>query len=394
LDLNGFKRINDVYGHAAGDQTLMIVAQRILGAARDGDLVARLGGDEFAIVATQMPSSESATGLALRVIAALEKPIVAGQVEHRISAGVGFCLLPYPSASADETLRRADVALYKAKKEGQSALRCFDDDLDRQVRERDYLERQLRHALGAGDIQPHFQPLVDLGTERIVAFECLARWSHSTLGDVPPERFIAVAEDMGLIRSLTDHLLTTACRVASAWPAHIGLSINLSPIDLKDSSRGDQILDIVRHSGLSPRRLEVEITESALVRDMEAARTVLEALRTAGVSIALDDFGTGYSSLYHLRNFKIDKIKIDRSFVRDLSDGREKPEIAAALIGLGAGLGLTVTAEGIEKPSDERRLRTLGCQQGQGFLFSKAVPAEETLTLLRAPSSGARIVVA
>ncbi|GGD70250.1 putative bifunctional diguanylate cyclase/phosphodiesterase [Caballeronia grimmiae] len=378
IDLNGFKRINDVFGHGAGDQALVTTAQRVLSAIRDGDMVARIGGDEFVIVAMQLPSSESATGLALRVLEALGKPTMIAGVEQRLSAGIGICLLPFDGATPDETLRRADVALYKAKTTGQSTLRFFDDALDKQVRERDELEREFRRALAACEIQPFFQPIVDLETSKIIGFEALARWRHATLGEIPPERFVAVAEDIGLITTLSDQLLSMSCKAALTWPEHVRLSFNLSPVELRDINRGQSLLDLIAKNGLSPKRLEVEITESALVRDMNAARCVLGTLRDAGISIALDDFGTGYSSLYHLRNFKLDRIKIDRSFVQSMQKERESAEIVAALVGLGTGLGLAVTAEGIEGTTEEDRLRDLGCAQGQGFLFSRAVSAAET----------------
>jgi len=387
LDLNGFKRINDVFGHSAGDQTLIIVGQRLLAAVREGDLVARLGGDEFAIIAMQLSSSESATSLALRVLESFSQPIVVADTQHRIGAGVGVCLLPFARTTPDEALRRADVALYKGKRPGDSPMRFFDDARDQQARERDVLEREFRLALASHAIEPFFQPLVDLKTNRIVGFEALARWSHKSMGTIAPERFIAIAEDTGLISELTHQLLRAACETACNWPDGIFLSFNVSAVELRDRELGRRILEILEYTGLAPARLEIEITESALVRDLEAAREVLSRLREAGISIALDDFGTGYSSLYHLRNFKLDKIKIDRSFVHNMATERESAAIVAALIGLGNGLGLTVTAEGIEQSSEEARLLGLGCQQGQGFLFSEAVSAHDAIALFAAETS-------
>jgi diguanylate cyclase (GGDEF)-like protein len=381
LDLNGFKRINDAFGHGAGDQTLIVVGQRLLLAVRESDLVARLGGDEFAIVATQLPSRESATSLALRILEGLSHPVVVGNVAHQIGVGIGICLIPFDAGTPDEALRRADVALYKAKTESTSALRFFDDAMDQQVRERDMLEREFRHAFADRKIQPFFQPLVDLKTDRIVGFEALARWTHPTMGPIAPERFIAIAEDTGMIGPLTDQLLRVACEAARGWPEGIFLSFNVSAVELRDRTLGPRILEILKQTGLAPSRFEVEITESALVRDLEVAKEVLSKLRDAGVSIALDDFGTGYSSLYHLRNFKLDKIKIDRSFVQHMGAERESAEIVAALIGLGRGLGLTITAEGIEQSTEEAKLLGSGCQLGQGFLFGEAVSAEDTMAL-------------
>jgi EAL domain-containing protein (putative c-di-GMP-specific phosphodiesterase class I) len=244
------------------------------------------------------------------------------------------------------------------------------------------MERELRAAVAAGGIHPEFQPLVDLSTKRIVGFEALARWHHSALGEIPPERFIPIAEDCGLIGNLSDQLLRRACHAAKDWPSDVALAFNISPLQLKDRTLGLRILAILGEAGLSPGRLELEITESALVRDLTAAQETLGALRETGVRIALDDFGTGYSSLYHLRNFKLDKIKIDRSFVGGMASERESAEIVTALIGLGQGLGFTVTAEGIEQSGQQSELIAKGCQQGQGFLYGEAVSAEKAKTLL------------
>ena len=387
LDLNGFKQINDVYGHPVGDEALIVVGQRLLASVRNGDLVARLGGDEFAILARHLSGAEGATGIAMRIAAELANPIPAERLTHRIDTGIGICLFPFPGCSAGEIMRRADVALYKAKTDRRTATRFFDDEMDRYVRERETMERELRKAVAAEDIRPEFQPLVDLTTKQIIGFEALARWDHKELGEIPPERFIPIAEDCGLIGELGDQLLRRACRAASDWPAHVTLAFNISPVQLRDRTLGLRILSILGETGISPQRLELEITESALVHDLTAAQETLGALRDVGVRIALDDFGTGYSSLYHLRNFKLDKIKIDRSFVANMSSERESAEIVTALVGLGQGLGFTVTAEGIEQSAQQSELITKGCQQGQGFLFGKAVPAEQAKALFAAPQS-------
>jgi diguanylate cyclase (GGDEF)-like protein len=381
LDLNGFKQINDVYGHAAGDEALILIGERLLGALRQGDIVARLGGDEFAIVAQHLAGAEAATGVALRISEALAEPFKIGPLVRRIDTGIGICLFPFEGHSPEEIMRRADVALYKAKTERNTALRFFDDDMDRYVRERDFMEHALRAAIAAGEIEPFYQPLVDLQSKDVIGFEALARWTHADLGPIPPERFIPLAEDCGLIRELSDQLLRSACRAAVTWPAHVTLAFNISPVQLQDRGLGLRILAILGETGLSPRRLELEITESALVRDMGAAQEVLGALRQVGVRIALDDFGTGYSSLYHLRNFKLDKIKIDRSFIESMHVERESAEIVNALVGLGRGLGFTITAEGIQKSDQEAELLAKGCQQGQGFLFGHAISADEAAAL-------------
>jgi len=378
MDLNGFKRINDVYGHGAGDEILTNVAVRLKQAAREGDLVARLGGDEFVILARQLAGAEEATSIALRVIEELNEPITIDSISHQIGVGIGIALIPQDGQNETEIMRKADIALYRAKAESDSALRFFEVEMDALVRERDVMERELRAAISSETVQPYYQPLIDLRTKQVIGFEALARWTHPTLGNVSPDRFIPVAESGGLMNELSDHLLRQAARAATQWPDDLTLSFNISPSQLKDRTLGLRILAILGETGLSPRRLEIELTESALVSDLEGAQLLLEALRDAGVRIALDDFGTGYSSFYHLRNFKIDKIKIDRSFVDAMNDELEVSVLVRALLGLGHGLGLTVTAEGVEQPAQAAALLEQGCQQAQGYLYAHAMPAADT----------------
>jgi len=382
LDLNGFKRVNDVFGHGAGDEVLINVGARLTRAIRFGDMVARLGGDEFAILATQLAGPEAATGLALRIIEELQEPIIASGHEHAIASAIGIALTPQDSKDPADLMRKADIALYRAKEQGRSAMRFFEPDMDAHVRERDDLERALRDAVASGAIHPHYQPLVDLKSGKVREFEALARWSDPARGEIAPERFIPIAEDIGLIVALTDSLLMQACSDATKWPADVRLAFNISPVLLRDPGFGLRLLALLGKAGLSPHRLEIEITESALVRDLEAAQKALGGLREAGIRIALDDFGTGYSSLYHLRNFKLDKIKIDRSFVGDMTSNRDSEAIVRALVGLGSGLGLEVTAEGVETEEQKRLLSNQGCDQVQGFLYSEAVSSEAALRLL------------
>lgn len=382
LDLNGFKSINDVFGHPTGDLVLQEVGLRLVGISREsGHQIARLGGDEFGIVATHLMGSEDASGLAWRAIETLSIPVQVGATEHTIGAGVGIALFPRDGKTAEEIVRRADVALYRAKLELRSNLRFFEEEMDVQVRERAMIETELRRAIAVGQIEPYYQPIVELGTERVVGFEALARWHHPTLGDVPPERFIPIAEGSGLIRELSERLLRTACVQACRWPAGTMLSFNVSPVELRDPAFGLRVLSILGESGLSPDRLELEITENTLVRDLSSAEEALGSLRAAGVRIALDDFGTGYSSLYHLRKFKIDRIKIDRSFVEAMMREDQSAAIIRAMLGLGHGLGVQITAEGIETTTQREALIGEGCGQGQGFLFSRALPAAETEAL-------------
>ena len=382
MDLNGFKRINDIHGHPVGDEVLIHVANRLSQAVRHGDVVARLGGDEFAILAHHLSGPEAATGLALRIIDGLTAPITVGSNQHQVGVAVGIALAPRDADTREEILRKADIAQYRAKAEGRSALSFFEEQMDAQVRERDRLERALRAAIGSDRLRPFYQPLIDLKSGDIIGFEALARWTDPVLGEIEPARFIPLAEDVGLIGPLTDDLLARACRDAVQWPTKLTLSFNISPGQLHDKTLGLRVLAILAEAGLAPQRLEIEITESALVRDMEAAQAILGSLREAGIRIALDDFGTGYSSLYHLRNFKLDKIKIDRSFIESMAFDKESAAIVKALIGLGSGLSLTVTAEGVEDTAQQALLAAQGCTQGQGFLYSRALPAAEALALV------------
>ena len=387
LDLNGFKRVNDVHGHPVGDEVLIGVAARLKASVRENDMVARLGGDEFAVLAPHLAGPDAAASIALRIVEQLKDPILANGGRHQVSTAIGISLIPQDGHDQAEVMRKADIALYRAKGQGGAALRFFEEHMDEAIRERDRIERALREAVARGEVVSHYQPLVDLDSGQIIGFEALARWTHAELGPIEPSRFIPIAEDCGLIGELTDSLLTKAARDAAAWPPHVRLSVNVSPVLLRDVGFGLRVMTILAQSGLPPTRLEVEITESALVQDMDAAQFTLGALRDAGVRIALDDFGTGYSSLYHLRNFKLDAIKIDRSFVEAMATDPDSAAIVKALIGLGAGLSLAVTAEGVESDEQQGMLAAQGCSTAQGYLFSRAVPAEAALALLTAPQS-------
>lgn len=389
LDLNGFKQINDIHGHGAGDETLMIVAQRLLAGAREVDVVARIGGDEFAILALHVSGVEAAASIARRVIDELDMPIMLGGAKRELGVAVGICLLPFDDATGDETLRRADIALYRAKEERKSALRFFDAELDRQIRERDKMEQLLRAAVARGELKPRFQPLVDLKTKAVVGFEMLAYWRDPELGEVPRERFIPIAEDCGLLPELTDQLLGASCRTARAWPANVMLSFNVTSAQLKDPALGLRILGILGQSGLPGHRLEIEIAESILVHDFDAAQEALGSLRGSGVRLTLDGFGAGYSSLYHLRNFKLDKLKIDESFIRAMGSKSESAAIVKGLVGLGRGLGLTISAEGVSDRGQEEALLATGCDQAQGGFFGREVLPEETATFFAGSAASA-----
>jgi diguanylate cyclase (GGDEF)-like protein len=387
LDLNGFKQINDVHGHGVGDEVLIITAQRLFGAMRDGDLVARLGGDEFAILALHLTSAEAATNVALRVIDALATPISTGNTKHQIGSGIGISLIPEDASTPEQALRKADLALYRAKEERRSAVRFFEDEMDKRVQERQWLEQELRAAVASGGIQTYFQASVDLRTKAIVGFEALPRWIHPSFGEITSDRFIPIAEECGLIHELADQILRQACMAAVQWPSDVVLSIDVLSSQLKDKKLKNRIIDILWESGLPPEQLEIQITESALVRNLEGAQDILGGLRESGVKIALDNFGTGYSSLYHLRNFKLDKIKIDTSLIRGMISEQESGVIVRALVGLAQGLGLTVAADGIQDSEHQASLVHTGCEQGQSYLYSDPVPAQLTLGVIQEASS-------
>jgi len=384
LDLNRFKVINDVYGHPVGDQVLTVVADRIKGCVRRHvDVVARLGGDEFAIVATHLFGVEEATSIALRVVEALKDPVRVGENEHTVGIGIGIAFFPQDADGQSELVRRADIALYRAKAERGSAVKFFLAEMDEQVRARAALEGALRHAVSTGDIKVHYQPQIDLNTGILTGFEALARWQHAEWGDIPPERFIPIAEECGVINALGAHVLREACREAATWEGTPLVSVNVSPVQLHLPDFANGVTRILTETGLPPSRLELEITENTLVRDLQAAQAALSGLRQMGVRIALDDFGTGYSSLYHLRSFKVDRIKIDRSFVDSMATEAESVAIVRALLGLGHGLGVKVTAEGVEDAAQHRALLGEGCDEAQGFLFSAALDAEEARRMAR-----------
>jgi diguanylate cyclase (GGDEF)-like protein len=384
LDLNGFKQVNDVHGHGAGDEVLIVVAQRLRSAMRDGDMVARFGGDEFAVLARHLAGPEAATNVALRIIDTLGPPIAGGNAVHHVGAGIGIALLPADATTPEEAMRKADVALYRAKVERRSAMRFFEPQMDQRLNEREATERALREALAAGRIKPMFQPTFDLGSHRVVGFEALPTWFDEAQGEIPAERFIAIAEEAGLIHELAERLLRDACVAACAWPADVRLSIDIVPVQLRDEQLAARIVRILQETGFPAERLEVEITESAVVADLEGAQLTLGTLRGAGVRIVLDNFGTGYSSLYHLRNFKLDKIKIDRSFIETMRSEKESASIVHALVGLGHGLGLTIAAEGVQNGAQGLELLGNGCQEGQGDRLSEAMTAESTIAFFHA----------
>ncbi len=386
LDLDGFKAVNDVHGHLVGDKALVEFAARVTQAAK-GALLARVGGDEFAIVLRQIDSLDEPAGLARRITASCAEPFNIAGHETSLGVCIGIAITPDDGTNADDLIRRADLALYRAKAEGRSATRFFEQAMDAHVERRNVIERELRAAVVAESIDVHYQPLVNLQHGGIIGFEALARWHSPVLGEVAPDVFITVAEESGLIHRLGDQLLRRACREAVKWPDHVTLAFNISPLQLRDATLGLRVLNILNETGLSPRRLELEITESAIVGDAALAQRQIDDLRAAGVRVALDDFGTGYATMSQLLAFRFDKIKIDRSFVDNLRPSGNGEVIVRAIIGLADGLGLVTTAEGIETATQLADLKADGCVEGQGYLFGKALPASEARELIRSKHS-------
>ena len=382
IDLDNFKLVNDTLGHPIGDRLLQDVAARIERVLRTRDTAARLGGDEFAVLVPEMKSPQELGILAQRLIQVVSEPYVIEGHMVTVGSTIGIAVAPTDGNDADHLLRNADMALYRAKAAGKSTFRFFEPEMDAQAQARRQLEIDLRSALLAGTLEVHYQPLVDLSTQDVVGFEALLRWPHPTRGSVPPSEFIPLAEETGLITPLGNYVLERACRDASQWPPHVKLAVNLSPMQFRVGNVLRTVKEALEDSGLDPQRLDLEITESVLLDRTDQVIEQLHALRALGARISMDDFGTGYSSLSYLRAFPFDKIKIDRSFVRDLPSNRHTLAIVRAILGLAAGLDMKVVAEGIETQADLACLSAEGCREGQGFLFSPARPQSEVLKLL------------
>ena len=386
IDLDKFKPVNDVQGHPVGDLVLCEVARRLNEIVSKTGTVARLGGDEFALISearTDLKAArDEAIAVAGLVLQTLRRPFefLSGNVE--IGASIGIACCPNDGTSAEDIMRAADLAMYRAKQDGRDTFRFFEQSMDDELRSQVALDDSLRRALKSGDIRPFYQPLVDIKQGRVFGFEVLARWDLVDHGFVPPDRFIAMAERLGLIADLTYAILRQACRDARHWGEDVRLAVNISPHQLKDPAFPTKILSILAQEEFAPSRLEIEITESALVGDIEMARTIITAFQSVGIAVSLDDFGTGYSSLYHLRNLKFDKLKIDRSFVQSLQSEPESEKIIDAVLSLARSLGMPVVAEGIEDEAARAHLAQRGCDFGQGYLFSRAVDAGSASQIL------------
>ncbi|MBA7467993.1 hypothetical protein ES707_03233 [subsurface metagenome] len=382
IDLDLFKNVNDSFGHPIGDRLLKQVAERLSAEVRGDNIAARLGGDEFAVVLASGVTPNEASDFADRLIRTLSARYDIDGIDAVVGASIGIALSPGDGATSEELMRNADMALYRAKSDGGGVHRFFEREMDRQAQKRRDMERHLRAALANGEFELHYQPLVDIVANRISGFESLLRWRHPEKGMVSPAEFIPVAEDIGLIVALGEWVLREACAEAAKWPADIKVAVNLSPVQFRSRNLVQAVVSALAHSGLAPQRLELEITETVFLAETEANLAILHQLRDLGVGISMDDFGTGYSSLSYLRSFPFDKIKIDRSFVKDLVNRNDCVAIVRAISGLGRSLNITTTAEGVETTDQLDWLRAEGCNEVQGFLFSAARPASEIATLL------------
>jgi diguanylate cyclase (GGDEF)-like protein/PAS domain S-box-containing protein len=381
LDLDRFKTVNDTLGHHSGDQLLSVVADRLKGCVRPGDTVARLGGDEFMVVVEGVGHVEDASHVAGQIRSAFDDPILLNGREVFVTPSIGITLYPLDDSDTDALLRNADSAMYRAKELGGDGIQFFTQDLNERAAERLSLESSLRQALARDEFILHYQPRIDTATGVVVSAEALLRWNHPELGLVGPDRFIDILEEIGLIEPVGEWVLRTACAQAVAWRAAgvppLRMAVNISPRQFRSQGLVEQVLQVLHDTGLPANGLELEITENVLVENVAVTREIIQSLSDHGVHIALDDFGTGYSALGYLRHFRIDTLKIDRSFITELPGQGDGARLVSALVAIARSLGLRVTAEGVETEAQLAFLTDLGCQEVQGFLYARALPPAE-----------------
>ena len=386
LDLDHFKVINDSLGHSVGDELLKQVARRLRNSVREGDTVARVGGDEFTIVLQEIARPDDAAAVAKKVLRQIAEPMEVSGHKLYVTTSIGVTVFPQDGGDAEALLKTADAAMYRAKAEGRNTYQMATPDLSRSTHERMTLESGLHQAMEMGEFVVYYQPLIDLETMQLVGMEALLRWRHPERGIILPSEFIGLAEERGMILMIGDWVLREACREAKRFHerglTHLRVSVNISPRQFRDEALVWTVESALSEAGLDPRALELEITESVAMEDVELTMTTLAELRKSGVSIAIDDFGTGHSSLSYLKRFPIDALKVDKSFVADLPEGFEDSAIVASVIQLANGLGIRVVAEGVETAEQIEFLREHGCREVQGFYFSYAVPPEEILKLI------------
>jgi diguanylate cyclase (GGDEF)-like protein len=387
LDLDRFKHVNDTFGHLAGDALIREFGCRLTSVVREGDTVARLGGDEFGLILNGAGREEGVGTLCKRILSSVRTPFDVLGNQAFVGVSMGAVIAGEENAERVDLMRKADIALYRAKSTGRNRVCFFTGSMDESVKLRSTIEEELRAELASGSgLCVYYQPQVSAATSRITGVEALVRWQHPTRGLIPPEQFIPVAEDTGLISELGEWVLRQACEFSRRWPNHF-TAVNLSPVQFRKTGFAERMIEIIKQSGADPRRIELEITEGVLLGDEDFVRATIKALRGAGMRLVLDDFGTGYSSLHYLRHFDFDKIKIDRSFVQHLGQTVDSGAIVTAVVTLGHAIGLKVTAEGVETPAQLRLLTSIGCDEMQGFLFSPAVTEEQIEAMLLLPES-------
>jgi diguanylate cyclase (GGDEF)-like protein len=387
LDLDRFKNVNDSLGHAAGDALLREVANRLRSALRSTDVLARLGGDEFAIIqAGSDDQSTSSVDLATRICKRIAEPFLLLGREIEVGASIGIAMVPEHGNDRERLLKKADLALYRSKSAGRNCFTLYDEAMSAELEARNTLESDLRDAIARCHFEVHYQPFFDVETGDRRGLEALVRWRHPTRGLVPPDQFIPLAEETGLIVPLGEWVLRRACDDATSWPAGIKVAVNLSSVQFKQADLFDVIQSALKNSGLPPERLEIELTESVLLERAVENHAFMQKLRGIGVSLSLDDFGTGYSSLSCLTAFPFDKIKIDKSFIRNLTKRDKSSAIISSIVTLARGLDMSVTAEGVETSEQFEQLRALGVNFAQGYLLGRPVPIDQ----LEAPSRSVR----
>ncbi len=382
IDLDKFKLVNDTYGHGVGDQLLQHVANRLRHCVRETDSVARLGGDEFAVLQLPIKNTHDAVALCERVLAALHAPFEVDDQIITIGCSIGIAIADKDNCEPTQLMRNADFALYRAKTEGCGTFRFFEPSMNAQMRKRRKLEQELREAIDNCEFEVYYQPIVSMKTRRVSTFEALVRWHHPERGMVPPIEFISVAEETGLILPLGQWVLAQACRDAATWPDDISVAVNFSAAQFKNFDLLGDIKKALTRAQLAPNRLQIEITESFLMADEEHTLHILSELKKIGVCIAMDDFGTGYSSLSYLNRFPIDKLKIDRSFIKELPSESNALAILRSVAGLGSSLGMVTTAEGVETMEQLAIVETEGCSEVQGYFFSAPKAAHEVRDLI------------
>ncbi|AUX78361.1 sensor domain-containing protein [Sinorhizobium fredii] len=388
LDLDGFKAVNDAYGRATGDLLLRRVAERLQNCLRQSDILCRLGGGEFVVLRVGINSDAEARLLAQQLIDVIEVPYELAGTHVDLGVIVGLAAAPKSGQPVDELIKAADVALDRAKSDGRGTYVQYEPGIDAHLQAVQQMRVSLRQALENGDLEVHYQPLVNLHTGEITTFEALARWPHPQRDQVSPAEFIPVAEETGLIGPLGEWILRQACTEAVKWPSHIGVAVNLSPLQFRNRRLAASVCSILDETGLDASRLQLEITETVLLDDCDGNLQTLKAIRRLGVKIAIDDFGTGFSSLGYLRTFPFDKIKVDRSFITDLPEGRESLAIVRAVAAIGRSLGIVTTVEGVERKNQYELIKAEGFDEAQGYLIARPMPGPQALELARSARGG------